>query len=119
MGVFLDDNGNLAESAIANVAVVRNSRFLTPLPTHVLEGTTVKRVLSFCADLVQSGELSFAGRADIPLESAYTSDEMMLLGGDSVIAITSLDGHVAGVGKVTQKIADFLDRDKTGGAMEL
>lgn len=114
MGIFLDDDGYLAESAIANIAIVQNNKFLSPLPKYVLEGTTLKRVLAFCQQLVTKGELEYAGRADITVQQAYESQEMMFLGGDSVIAITKLDGRVIsnGVGKITEKIFNFLSTDK-------
>jgi branched-subunit amino acid aminotransferase/4-amino-4-deoxychorismate lyase len=114
MGISLDDNQNLAESAIANIAVVYQNKFLTPMPEFILEGTTVKRVLEFCRKLVDSGELEDATRADINLEMAYQSQEMMMLGGDSVIAITKLDGIqiTQGIGPITQKIFEFLAKDR-------
>ena len=114
MGISLDDFGYLAESAIANVAVVYNKKFLTPLPNYVLEGTTVKRVLEYCKELINNGDLETAERENISLDMAYQSSEMMLLGGDSVIAITKLDNHIIseGIGPITSKISQFLAKDK-------
>lgn len=115
MGISLDDHGHIAESAIANVAIVHKNRFLTPLPHHILEGTTIKRVLMFCQQLVDNNELEFAGRQDITLDLAYGSSEVMLVGGDSIISITKLDGFFIsnGPGPIAAKISEFLDRDKT------
>ena len=114
MGICLDDNGNLAESAIANVAVVFQNKFLTPKPDYVLEGTTVKRVLQFCEKLVETGELQYCGREDINIQKAYESQEMMLIGGDAIISITKLDNFTIsnGPGPISIKISEFLQQDK-------
>ena len=114
MGISLDENSYLAESAIANIAIISQNRFFTPLSDHILEGTTVKRVLHFCQKLVENGELKYAGRENISLDEAYSSEEVMLLGGDSAIAITKLDNMKIsnGPGEITQKIMEFLSKDK-------
>lgn len=121
MGIFLDENGNLAESAIANIAIIHKSRFIMPNPCNILEGTTAKRVLAFCQSLASQGELTYAGREDIPLSLALESEEMMMLGGDSVISIEKLNDKTfyPAPGRITTKIFEFLNSDKSNYLSDL
>jgi branched-subunit amino acid aminotransferase/4-amino-4-deoxychorismate lyase len=121
MGIFLDRQGFLAESAIANVAVVCDSCFLMPKDDNILEGTTAKRVFAFCQSLVEKGQLRFAGRQDISLEKVKECQEMMMLGGDSVIAIHQLNEKSFDPvpGPLTEKIQKFLNSDKSSYLSEL
>ncbi|CAG9316022.1 unnamed protein product [Blepharisma stoltei] len=115
MGVMLDENGYLAESAMANVAVILpGGHFRTPFPDKILEGTTIKRVLLFCEELVKNGELQSASRGNISLEEAKHSEEMLIVGGDNIVGITEFDGEPIGsgaMGIITRKIKNFLQQD--------
>lgn len=115
MGIQLDEQGNLAESAVANVAcILPGGHFRTPRPDNILEGTTIKRVLDYCNELIANGELQSAERANISLEEAKSSTEMLLVGGDSVIGIVEFDGFTIGngeLGETSRKIKRFLNAD--------
>ena len=114
MGIFLDDDGYLAESAVANFAIVHEGRFLMPVPTNILEGTTAKRVFQYCEGLIGSGQLNSCTRTNITLEMAYSAQEMIMLGGDSVISISHINDIPLGTspGPITSLIFQFLDSDK-------
>lgn len=115
MGIQLDEQRNLTESAIANVAcILAGGHFVTPKPDMILEGTTVKRVLEFCSTLIDEGLLKSAGRGDIHVDQAKTSSEMMLLGGDHCVPIIELDGVSIGsgsTGPISSRIRSFLIKD--------
>lgn len=116
-GIQLDYNGFLAESAAANVALVLpGGRFVTPKPDFILEGTTLMKVLMFTQELIARGLLASSSRTDISVPEAYTAEEMMYVGGDHVIAITELDGHLIGSGQpgpVFEQISQFLSADRS------
>ena len=116
MGIQLDENNCLAESAIANVAVLLpGGHFRTPKPDAVLEGTTLKRVFEYCQGLIGTEELQSVERENVSYEEVLQSQEMMFLGGDSCIGIVELDSKPIGdgkLGKLTQKIQRFLEGDR-------
>lgn len=48
LGIKADEDGNLLEAAIANIAIVLKSNvFLTPPPDKIVEGTTLKKCISY------------------------------------------------------------------------
>lgn len=114
MGIFLDDDGYLAESAVANIAIVYQGKFLMPIPKNILEGTTAKRVFQYCEGLISSGEVKGVERTNITPEMAQNAEEMMMLGGDSVISISHFNNIALpdAPGPVTSLIFRFLDTDK-------
>lgn len=114
MGIFLDDDGYLAESAVANIAIVYQGKFLMPIPKNILEGTTAKRVFQYCEGLISTGELKGVERTNITPEMAQNAQEAMMLGGDSVISISHLNNIALpdSPGPVTSLIFSFLDSDK-------
>jgi len=90
-----DDQGNLAESAIANVALVdARGTLVTPDFTHALPGTTLLKAL----DLI-GPHMPVSARA-VTEEEIYAAREMLLFSTTpGCVAITSYEGRPIGDGR--------------------
>lgn len=91
-----DDDGFLAEAAIANVAIVdAGGTLCVPEFTNALAGTTVLRAV----DLVK-GEMPVTFRR-IPEDDLYRAREVLVLGtSNDCVGVVSFEGHDIGDGKV-------------------
>jgi branched-chain amino acid aminotransferase len=89
-----DHEGNLAESAIANICIVdKNGGLAVPEFRHSLRGTTLLRAMELL-----DGSLPVAVRP-IAEEEIFTAREILLLGtGPDCVAISSYEGRSIGNG---------------------
>lgn len=97
----LDESGHLSEGSTENVGLVdADNRLLLPLPDHILEGTTVRRVVELAEALVASGLISAIEHRALEQEDLDQAREMMLFGTTlDVLPITRLSGEPVGDGK--------------------
>mmetsp|Transcript_38878 Transcript_38878/g.51233 ORF Transcript_38878/g.51233 Transcript_38878/m.51233 type:complete len:334 (+) Transcript_38878:93-1094(+) len=115
LGLQVDAQGRLLESAIANVAIVDQDGWLrTPCFDEILSGTTVARALDLAQPLVEKGVLQGTAVGDIQLEEASSSKEMLGFGGGGVWPIRKLNGQAIGSGQpgpVYNKLRELLLQD--------
>ena len=118
-----DENGNILETSMSNVAFVLKSGesngsyvFNVPPFDKTLMGTTVVRVLEFVnKELIPNKVVSEVSREYLNASNFQdVVQEAMLVGGDFVIPILKLNDHVITQepGPITRKIQEFLVNDK-------
>jgi 4-amino-4-deoxychorismate lyase len=115
-GIFIDEQGMVAESSNMNVAFVTNDRVLRHPPFKaILSGITIQRVLDFAHLLVQQGALTAVRVADIPVQEGREAAEMMLIGSSIKVApVVEWDGEKIGEGKpgpIAQKLLEMWNED--------
>lgn len=92
--MLLDEHGNLAEGAGANIFVVRDGRVSTPLARYVLPGITRGVLFELAADAGIPME-----EREIDLYEAYTSDEAFVTSTSlCVCPVASINGRPLGAG---------------------
>jgi len=105
--ILLDDDGNVAEAAAANVFVVRDGELATPPERNILVGTTRNAVLAVAAETELSPTVTTLTPYDL-----YTADELFLtgsLGGITpVIAVTNTPVGDGEIGSWTERLAGRL-----------
>jgi branched-subunit amino acid aminotransferase/4-amino-4-deoxychorismate lyase len=117
LGIMVDEEGNLLESPISNIAfVLKNGDFNVPPFDKTLVGTTVLRLFDFVRDvLIPNGEVKNINRDYVNINN-YTDiiNEAMFVGGDFVIPILKINGQVVTdePGPITKKLQQFLINDK-------
>ncbi|CAN7006084.1 unnamed protein product [Brassica rapa subsp. trilocularis] len=81
-GIWVDNDGFIAEGPNMNVAFVVNGgkELVMPRFDNVLSGCTAKRTITLAEQLVSKGMLTSVRVVDITVEDGKKSDEMMLLG---------------------------------------
>jgi branched-chain amino acid aminotransferase len=97
----LDNNGNLAEGATENAAIITPSnQLVTPPARHVLPGTTLNRVLELAETLVKKKKLTGIDRRDIPRAELDTAKEILIIGTTpNVTSVVKLEGQLVGNGR--------------------
>ena len=123
-GVFIDQQGRVAESSNMNVAFLTKDRvFRHPPFDAILSGITVQRVLDFAQRLVHQGNLKAVRLADIPVQEGRDAAEMMLIGSSIKVApVVEWDGQEIGDGKpgpITQKLLDMWNEDARSATDQL
>jgi 4-amino-4-deoxychorismate lyase len=100
-GIWLDDEGFVAEGSNMNVGfVTRNKELLMPRFDKILSGCTAKRVLALADQLVQDGRLSGISSRNVSVQEGKATDEMMLIGsGILVKPVVQWDDQMIGSGK--------------------
>jgi branched-subunit amino acid aminotransferase/4-amino-4-deoxychorismate lyase len=96
---------------MANLAIVSGGVFITPPEGNILLGTTLVSSMEFLESI---GVPVY--RENITVDEAYAASEVMLLGGDSCVAVTSLNDRKIGrgkVGDVAAKIKEHLKHNLT------
>eukprot|EP00123_Amoebidium_parasiticum_P015160 comp22817_c0_seq1/m.35826 comp22817_c0_seq1/g.35826 ORF comp22817_c0_seq1/g.35826 comp22817_c0_seq1/m.35826 type:complete len:342 (-) comp22817_c0_seq1:736-1761(-) len=116
-GIWIDERGMVAESAVANVAFVIEDGVLTvPKFDKTLAGVTVRRVLELA---VSKNVVKRVEQRDITVEEAKGAKEAMLIGSTtSGLAIVEWDGKPVGDGKpgpVAHGIRGLLVQDRIDG----
>jgi len=112
----LDPEGNLAEGATENVAVVSGEKVLMyPKFDHILRGTTLLRGVELAKKLVEMGDLKGISQRDIPQKEAYEASEMLIFGtGPDVLPVVRYDGKVIGKGEpgpIFHKLKELFQKD--------
>ncbi|MFZ5585182.1 MAG: aminotransferase class IV [Thermodesulfobacteriota bacterium] len=97
----LDESGHLSEGSTENVGLVDpQGRLLLPLPDHILEGTTVRRVVELARPLVGKGLIAAIEHRALEQADLNQAREMMLFGTTlDVLPITRLAGEPVGDGR--------------------
>lgn len=109
--ILLNDRGEVAEGATANLFMVRDEELFTPAPAaDVLDGITKNAVVELARDLGYDVD----ARASIGRGELYDADELFLVGtGAEITPVVSVDGMTIGTGSVgphTGRIRDqFFD----------
>ncbi|XP_044419313.1 uncharacterized protein [Triticum aestivum] len=99
-GIWLDDEGFVAEGSNMNVGFVTlNKELLMPRFDKILSGCTAKRVLALAEQLVENGMLSGISSRNVSVQEGKEADEMMLIGsGILVKPVVQWDDQMIGSG---------------------
>ncbi|CAN6976041.1 unnamed protein product [Brassica oleracea var. botrytis] len=118
-GIWVDNDGFIAEGPNMNVAFVVNKELVMPRFDKVLSGCTAKRTITLAEQLVSKGMLKSVRVVDITVEDGKKADEMMLLGsGVLVKPVIQWDDEVIADGKegpITNALLDLLLEDMSSG----
>lgn len=97
-GIFLTENGHVAEGAACNLFMVRDGKLITPPPSdNILEGITRATLLELAHDLLglQPVERS------IDRSELYICDELFLTGTAVELSpVTRIDHRLVGLGEI-------------------
>jgi 4-amino-4-deoxychorismate lyase len=123
-GIFLDDNGMIAEGSNMNVAFVTQDRVLRhPRFDAVLSGITIQRLLQLAQRLVGEGLLKDVVVGDISVEEGRAAREMLFIGSSIKIAPAVLwDDQPVGDGKpgpVARRLLELWHEDVRNSADQL
>lgn len=115
-GVFIDQQGRVAESSNMNVAFVTRERvFRHPSFDAILCGITIQRILKLAERLVAQGDLKEIRLGDVSVSEGRQAAEMMLIGSSIKVApVVQWDGQPIGDGKpgpITQKLLALWEED--------
>ncbi|HXV80672.1 MAG TPA: aminotransferase class IV [Candidatus Binatia bacterium] len=115
-GVFIDQQGRVAESSNMNVAFITKDRvFRHPSFDAILCGITIQRILKLAERLVAQGDLKEIRLGDISVSEGRHAAEMMLIGSSIKVApVIQWDGQPIGDGKpgpITQKLLALWEED--------
>jgi 4-amino-4-deoxychorismate lyase len=119
-GVFIDEQGYVGECSNMNVAfVTEDGAFKHPKFDSILTGCTSLRVLELAGQLLGQGLLTDVSVADIPVNEARASREMLLLGSSVLVApVVQWDGQPIGNGRpgpIVSALRRLLDEDMRTG----
>jgi branched-chain amino acid aminotransferase len=100
--LLLNQRGQIAEAAVANVFALRGAVLATPPASDgCLEGINRGAVMELAAQIGLNVKEQSIGRADL-----FQAEEVFLTGsGAGIVAVRSLDGRILGVGKRGQTTA--------------
>lgn len=103
VGIWLDEDGFIAEGPNMNVAfVTKEKELLMPQFDKILSGCTAKRILALAEVLVKEGKLRSIKLGEVTVEEGKSAEEMMLLGsGVLVRPVVQWDEQVIGDGKMS------------------
>jgi branched-chain amino acid aminotransferase len=106
VAVLLDENGNLAEGAGANIFIVRDGEILTPHSRYVLPGISRATAIELAAKLGIP-----AHEKDLDVFDAVTADEVFITSTSYCICpVARFNGRPIGDGKVPGPITDRLTK---------
>ena len=110
------ESGLLAEAPTENIGIVTtDNELLVPAGDHILEGTTMVRVLTLAQELVERGELTCAAAHEISKKSVVDARELLAFGTTpDVASIVTFDNHQIGNGKpgpIGAKLGSLLQKD--------
>lgn len=129
LGIMVDEDGNLLESPISNIAFVikdKNGNLVFNVPPFdkTLVGTTVVRLFEYIkSDLIPNKIIKEVNRDYVNIKQIKANGsedkvitEMMLVGGDFVIPILNIDDVqiCSEPGEITRLFQAFLSNDKAG-----
>lgn len=125
-GVWINNEGYLAEGCVANVIIVHGGVLKTPPFQNILRGCSARRILDFGKELVEEGLLKDVAQVPIREEELYEASEMLCSGGDTHLkAITELRKNNTKTkifgskpGPVTQRIYDLIVKEAKDGNSE-
>ncbi|KAF7817137.1 D-amino-acid transaminase, chloroplastic [Senna tora] len=119
-GIWLDNDGFVAEGPNMNVAFVNKEKeLIMPHFDKILSGCTAKRVLTLAESLVKEGMLQGIRMKNVTVEEGKKADEMMLIGSGTLVRpVVQWDDQVIGDGKegpVTQTLLNLIIEDMKSG----
>ncbi|VVB16371.1 unnamed protein product [Arabis nemorensis] len=120
-GIWVDDNGFIAEGPNMNVAFVVNGgkELVMPRFDNILSGCTAKRTITLAEKLVSKGMLKSVKVMDVTVEDGKKADEMMLLGSGVLIQpVIQWDEELIGDGKeapIAKALLELLLEDMSSG----
>lgn len=108
--ISLDEQGFLGEGATENIGIVtRGGELLVPRFGNILRGITVGRIMELARALVDSGNLTRVGEADITPEQAFEAAEILMFGTSfDVLPVVDYDGRKIGEGRPGPFFKKFL-----------
>lgn len=123
LGVCVDDEDQIMESSIANVAfILPDRKLVTPTFDRILTGITMQRILELAQRLVDEGLLTGIEQRSISLAEAKTCTEMFLSMADTLNAVLNWDNVDVGNGErgpVCNRLIEVMKEDIGGGSTEL
>ncbi|OEL17775.1 D-amino-acid transaminase, chloroplastic [Dichanthelium oligosanthes] len=119
-GIWLDDEGFVAEGSNMNVGfVTAGKELLMPRFDTILSGCTAKRVLTLAEQLVADGRLSGIISRNVSVQEGKAAGEMMLIGsGILVKPVVQWDDQIIGSGQegpIAQALYDLIFEDMRSG----
>jgi 4-amino-4-deoxychorismate lyase len=101
VGIWLDEEGFIAEGPSMNVAfVTKQNEFIMPSFDNILSGCTAKRVLALADRLVADGRLAGVRVGNVTVEEGKRAKEMMLIGSGVIVKpVLQWDDHLIGDGR--------------------
>ena len=123
-GLFLDEQGYVAESSHMNVAFVNSDNVLCHPPYDaILTGITAQRMLHLARRLVNSGELEGIALRNVPVEEWKEAREILLLGSSLKVApVVQWDDDPVGDGQpgpIARKLLAMWHEDQRGESDQL
>ncbi|KAL2318214.1 hypothetical protein Fmac_032090 [Flemingia macrophylla] len=120
VGIWLDDEGFVAEGPNMNVAfVTKEKELIMPHFDKILSGCTAKRVLTLAESFLREGKLKGIRVKNVTVEEGKRADEMMLIGsGVLVCPVVQWDEQVIGDGKegpITEALLNLIVEDMKSG----
>ncbi|KAM1041705.1 hypothetical protein ACFX2I_030818 [Malus domestica] len=118
--IWVDEEGYIAEGPNVNVAFITHDKeLIVPFFDKILNGCTVLRMLERAPKLVEQGRLKAVRTANLTVEEAKSSAEMMYVGSTlPVLPIITWDEQPIGDGKVgelTMALVDLVWEDMVAG----
>lgn len=94
--VALDGQGNVTESSVANIFLVKDKRLITPnAEADILDGITCDSLLAIAKNL----GIPFERRV-VMKEELFEADEILLCGSSALVSpVSSIDRHIIGNGQ--------------------
>ncbi|CAN6278241.1 unnamed protein product [Urochloa humidicola] len=119
-GIWLDDEGFVAEGSNMNVGFVTvGKELLMPHFDKILSGCTAKRVLTLAEQLVADGRLRGIISRNVSVQEGKAAGEMMLIGsGILVKPVVQWDDQIIGSGQegpIAQALYDLILEDMRSG----
>lgn len=124
LGIMLDDEGNMLEGPISNIAfVMKNNSFRVPSFEKTLKGTTIIKCLRYIEEnMIHSGDLSEISREDVNLSHLENGEiiEAMFVGGDFIVPLLKINDYLISdePGLVARKLQSYLEKEKKSESFE-
>ncbi|KAJ4770159.1 D-alanine aminotransferase [Rhynchospora pubera] len=120
VGIWLDEEGFVAEGPNMNVAFVSKQKALImPNFDKILSGCTAKRVLALADRLMADGRLTGVRVGNVTVEEGKKAEEMMLIGSGVIVKpVLQWDDQFIGDGKegpIAQALYDLIVEDMKSG----
>mmetsp|Transcript_10550 Transcript_10550/g.16522 ORF Transcript_10550/g.16522 Transcript_10550/m.16522 type:complete len:321 (+) Transcript_10550:139-1101(+) len=97
LGIQIDQDGNVAEGAVANIAIITKEKiFRTPHFDNILAGTTVRRCFAIGEQMVKQGTLRKMEFATLKPDDVRNAEEVISLGGGHIVPVIAVDDKPIG-----------------------
>jgi len=125
LGIMTDNENNLLESPISNIAFVNNkNQFVVPTFNKTLRGTTVMKCMEYVEkELIPNGIIKEISRDDTNIKDIENGNiiEAFFVGGDFLIPLLQINDILITKepGKISRILQEFLGKQKSEIAEEL